>query len=99
MSQTAEVEGTKPKMQGGMVRTDRYKYCVYEYGERRESLIDMLNDPLESKNVATQKEFQDVLNDHRKVLADYGKQHNDPLIPKLLANDVEARPFPDGNKK
>ena len=99
MSQTGEIQGAKPEMQGRMVRTDRYKYCVYEFGKQRESLVDMVHDPLESKNVATQKEYQDVLLNHRKLLMEFGKQHNDGLISELLENEVGPRPFPELNNK
>lgn len=93
MSQAGTVKDFLPRMQGRMVRTDRYKYCVYEYGTQRESLVDMNKDPLESKNLAGLKEYQDVLGEHRDLLMRFGKQHNDKLVPVLLNNNVEPRPF------
>jgi hypothetical protein len=43
-----KVDGIKPTMEGRMVRTDRYKYCLYAHGNRREALYDMQEDPLET---------------------------------------------------
>ncbi len=37
---------------GRMVRTARYKYCLFDRGARRESLFDEMNDPLEMVNLA-----------------------------------------------
>ncbi|MFT7641829.1 MAG: arylsulfatase A-like enzyme [Pirellulaceae bacterium] len=93
MSQAAAVGDFRPQMQGRMVRTDRYKYCVYQYGKQRESLVDMQADPLELKNLAQQAEFQDTLAKHRKLLVKFGEQHEDKLVPELLQNNVGPRPF------
>lgn len=95
MSQTGTLGNLRPRMQGRMVRTDRYKYCIYEYGEQRESLVDMQDDPLETRNLATQKELRDVLLQHRALLVDFGKRHDDELISLLMTNDVGPRPFPE----
>jgi arylsulfatase A-like enzyme len=93
MSQTGTVRGFRPQMQGRMVRTDRYKYCVYEFGNHRESLVDMKEDPLESKNLAEQEDYRNVLIRHRRLLQRSGEQHNDALVAELLPNNVGPRPF------
>lgn len=94
MSQSGPLLNIQPRLQGRMVRTDRYKYCVYQYGSRRESLIDMQADPLESTNLAGRKEMREVVEQHRKLLAEFGKHHDDKLVAELLSNDVGPRPFP-----
>jgi arylsulfatase A-like enzyme len=53
---------------GRMIRSQRYKYCVYTEGSIRESLVDMRNDPGEMKNVATLPEYKDALLEHRRYL-------------------------------
>ena len=94
MSQTGTVDGIRPTMEGRMVRTDRYKYCVYEYGTRRESLFDLKNDPDETTDLAGDPKFQDILVQHRALLTGFGKEHSDALVAKLLADNVKPVPFP-----
>lgn len=93
MSQTGVVDGIKPTMEGRMVRTDRYKYCLYSHGTRRESLIDMKNDAGETNDLAADSKYHDVILKHRELLARFGKQHNDALVAELLADDVKPIPF------
>ena len=93
LSQTGKVDGIKPTMEGRMVRTDRYKYCLYAHGNRRESLYDMQEDPLETVNLAGDPKYRQVIIEHRNLLREFGKTHNDPLVEELVANDVGPRPF------
>jgi arylsulfatase A-like enzyme len=83
----------KPTLQGRMVRTDRFKYCVYDYRDQRESLVDMQADPLETKNLATQPEFRGALVRHRELLRAFATKHDDELVDFRLADDVASRPF------
>jgi arylsulfatase A-like enzyme len=53
---------------GRSVRSSRYKYSVWNAGERREMLIDMEKDPGEMKNLATDPAAAAVLADHRERL-------------------------------
>jgi len=99
MVQGGSVEGFKPTLQGRMVRTDRFKYCVYDYGNRRESLVDMQADPLETKNLARQPEHREVLLQHRRLLQTFAAEHDDALVDLLLADDVASRPFPAGKDR
>jgi len=51
-----------------MIRSQRYKYCVYTEGEIPESLVDMRNDPGEMKNLASLPEYKNALLEHRGYL-------------------------------
>lgn len=93
MGQAGEVDGFKPAMEGRMVRTERYKYCVYSRGNRRESLVDLQADPGETNDLAADPNFREVLLAHRDLLARFASQHNDPLAAELLADNVKPIPF------
>lgn len=53
---------------GRMVRSERYKYCVYIEGDDRESLVDLKKDPGEMNNLASHPEHRATLNRHRSYL-------------------------------
>ncbi len=95
MSQGALVPdlGFVPITEGRMVRTERYKYCVYRHGERRESLVDLRNDPGELVNLAYDSAYSDIVSDHRERLRRFGEQQGDKLVRVLLADQVAPRPF------
>ena len=93
MVQTGAVDGFRPTMAGRMIRSDRYKYCVYAHGQQREFLVDLQADPGETRNVATDPAFRQVLLQHRELLAQFGREQKDPLVAELLANNVGPRPF------
>ena len=93
LSQTGTVDGMRPTMEGRMVRTDQYKYCVYTRGQQRESLVDMKADPGELNNLATDPKHREVLLKHRELLLQFGREHNDPLVADLLADNVKPIPF------
>jgi hypothetical protein len=93
MDQTASIGPSRPTAEGRMVRTERYKYCVYSHGDRRESLVDLITDPGETKNLARDPEYRKILLEHRARLTQFGKEHNDQLAAKLLADDVKPIPF------
>jgi choline-sulfatase len=69
---------------GRMLRTDRYKYCIYDSGANREQLIDLKNDPGEMKNLAGDAAFKTVLDKHRKLLGDWVKRTNDKIGAKYI---------------
>lgn len=96
MSQGAEVDGFKPTLKWWMVRSDRYKYCLFSHGERRESLVDMHADPGETRNLATDPAHHAALLDHRERLARYGREHQDKGVALSLAHDVQPVPFAPG---
>ena len=60
-----------------MVRSRRYKYCVYSEGKRRESLVDMQKDPGEMVNLAGETAHRDVLLRHRAMLAEWQRKTKD----------------------
>jgi len=71
MMQGAPVDGRTPTPEGRMLRGQRYKYCVYSEGMRRESLVDLEKDPGEMTNLAGDPQFQAVRKQHRAMLADW----------------------------
>jgi choline-sulfatase len=95
MTQTGNVDGLRPELAGRMVRTDRFKYCVFSQGNRRESLVDMTADPGEMNNLATDPKYREVLLQHRELLAQFGEKNKDALVAKLLADNVKPVPFTD----
>ncbi|HUW60291.1 MAG TPA: sulfatase-like hydrolase/transferase [Candidatus Bathyarchaeia archaeon] len=54
-----------------MIRSDRFKYCVYESGRNRDQFTDLKNDPGEMNNVAGNVEFEAELKRHRGLLAEW----------------------------
>ncbi len=83
MVQGAPIDGSKPEARGRMVRTKRFKYCVYDFGERRESLVDMERDPGETQNLVGNAEYGEVLLEHRRILAEFCQTNGDnfPYVP------------------
>jgi choline-sulfatase len=77
MVQCEPVDGRLLTPHGRMVRSDRYKYCVYSEGQRRESLVDMENDPGEMKNLAQEAAYRKTLKQHRQYLVDWCRQYGD----------------------
>jgi len=62
-----------------MIRTARFKYVVYEKGERRESLVDLTEDPGEMTNLATNPDYRKTLDKHRQLLSDWVKRTEDTI--------------------
>ncbi len=61
----------KTDIQGRMVRTARHKYVLMHSGQYREMLFDMEDDPGEMVNLAVQRRFAGVLEEHRRLLLDW----------------------------
>ena len=60
-----------------MIRTSRYKYCVYKDGEIQESLVDLENDPGEMNNLALDEQYEAALEHHRAFLRDWVERSGD----------------------
>jgi choline-sulfatase len=84
MVQCAPVDGLHIKPQGRMIRSDRYKYCAFNEGSRRESLVDMQTDPGERVNQAANPEFKDILLQHRAHLKEHAERHGDKVALEIL---------------
>jgi len=85
MVQCEPVDGKNYKPQGRMVRSARYKYCIYSEGKDRESLVDMKYDPLEMVNQAKNPLYKKVLEQHRAYLKENAEQTNDAMALKMLS--------------
>jgi choline-sulfatase len=71
---------------GRMLRSARYKYCVYHHaGTSEELLCDLREDPLETVNLAASPPHRGVLREHRHLLADWTRRHGDRLGTGYLA--------------
>jgi len=69
---------------GRMLRTKRYKYCIYDFGSRLEQLIDVENDPGEMKNLAEVESFKDVLEKHRRLLRNWVEKTGDKIAARYV---------------
>ena len=67
-----------------MLRTKRFKYCIYDSGGHREQLIDMENDPGEMKNLAEVGKYRDVLEKHRRLLRGWVEKTGDKIGAKYV---------------
>jgi choline-sulfatase len=83
-------EAGDARVAGRMVRTDRFKYCLYDRGARRESLFDEVDDPLETRNLASEPRHRDDVAQARSLLRAHGRQYGDAAALALL-DQVEAR--------
>ncbi|MCK4998771.1 MAG: sulfatase-like hydrolase/transferase [Anaerohalosphaera sp.] len=84
MTQGGPVDGQTPKVNGRMVRSNSYKYCIYDHGKQPEELFDMVNDRLETKNLATDPAFKNILQSHRGYLKQHANRYKDKLAIKML---------------
>ena len=60
---------------GWMVRTSNYKYVLYETGKNREMLYDMKTDRGEMRNLAIERQYKEVIKQHRTLLLEWMKKH------------------------
>ena len=54
-----------------MVRSERYKYLMHQWGEYREQLFDLHADPGERINLSVEKKHAETLNQHRTYMAEW----------------------------
>jgi len=69
---------------GRMLRTARFKYCIYDSGTHREQLIDLKNDPGEMKNLAELEDYRDVLDNHRRLLQGWVERTGDKIAAEYV---------------
>ncbi|MFC1453914.1 sulfatase [Verrucomicrobiota bacterium] len=86
--QGAAIDGIIPTLEGRMVRSQRYKYCVYDKGTHRESLVDMQTDPGETINLAKDRKYIPELKQHRRFLDEFSRRFADPF-PRVVTTDGE----------
>ncbi len=70
VSETTFDRGTT---RGWMLRTEHYKYVLYDKGKGREQLFDMDRDRLERHNLALRRRYRKQLNAHRDLLRQWMK--------------------------
>lgn len=66
---------------GRMIRTKKYKYCIYDNGERREQLFNLQTDIGEMNNLVNDDKFSKVLNKHRQLITQWAEETNDTEFP------------------
>ncbi|MHC4214630.1 MAG: sulfatase family protein [Planctomycetota bacterium] len=71
-----------------MIRTDSFKYMVFDSGANREFLIDLKNDPGEMHNIADDRKYKDQLNHLRKLLCDWVNEVNDEIGKKYVISPI-----------
>jgi len=72
---------------GRMLRTDGYKYSVYETGKGREQLIDLDADPGEMTDLAEDKAHEGILAEHRRLLAEWVGSTGDAIGAEYLVRE------------
>jgi arylsulfatase A-like enzyme len=82
IAETTFARGANAGASGRMVRTERYKYVVYDQGAGREQLFDLKADPHEMNNLATNPEYHTELNEHRTLISAWAAETGDefPLV-------------------
>ena len=69
------------------IRTEQWKYFRYRFLDVHEELYDLKKDPLETKNLATEPAYRDVLNDLRMECDTQIQKYRDARIIKSIKND------------
>ena len=83
-TQTEIGEGPGGPLPGRALVGDRFKYSVYAMGRWREQLVDLHNDPGEMVNLAVERQWAEVLQEHRQRLRARCEQTGDEgakLVP------------------
>jgi choline-sulfatase len=69
---------------GRMLRTGRFKYCIYDSGRHAEQLKDLQRDPGEMKNLAEVEDYKDVLDKHRQLLRRWVEETADRIAAEYV---------------
>lgn len=75
---------------GRMIRTPEYKYTCY-IEDNREELFDMLNDPLEKKNLVSDSKYTEVLDKMRSLFNKHLEETNDDFRSQEWIADIQWR--------
>jgi arylsulfatase A-like enzyme len=78
-------QGCNPKITR-MIRTDRYKYIVYQEGKHREQLFDIEKDPGEMIDLAENADCRHILKDHHNRLLSWCKKTKDKNGEEICSN-------------
>ena len=78
--QDLRADGKSIDLEGRMIRTRDYKYYIFDQGKQPEMLIDMKNDPGEMENLVGNPDYKKVLDEHRKIFAEYKKECGDSFL-------------------
>ena len=70
-----------------ILRSDRFKYAVYDHGTPREMLVDERDDPGEMRNLAQDAKYRDVLASHRALLREWYQAHGETLDAAFVVTD------------
>lgn len=70
--------------QARMIRNDRYKYNLYNQGERNEQLFDLWKDPGEQNNLAYQEAYAPVKIKLNKALKEWIAAAEDDFFNGIL---------------
>lgn len=85
------------KTRGWMVRSEHYKYVLYDKGGHREQLFNMDNDRGEMRNLVMEKVYEKEVQKHRDILANWMEATQvRPTRPKL--HDVPGKTLKDTNQ-
>lgn len=84
MVQGGPIDGHIPIINGRMVRSERYKYCLFDTLSHREELYDLWADPKEMTNLAGNEAFLSVLKLHRRYLREFALKYNDIVAITML---------------
>jgi arylsulfatase A-like enzyme len=76
---------------GRMLRTQRFKYCVYNVGTGRESLVDLMNDPGEMRNLSRLPKYRAVMRRHRSLLTEWIAHSGDTAAESFAVSGNEER--------
>ncbi len=73
-------DGKPINLEGRMIRTENYKYYIFNQGKQPEMLIDMKNDPGEMENLVGNPDYKKVLDEHREIFSEYKKESGDSFL-------------------
>ena len=73
-----------------MLRTEKYKYVLYDKGKNREQLFNIFSDRGERKNLATDKRYSIILQNHRDILYNWMVENNVKSTRPII-HDIPGR--------